>query len=281
MLFENQKVEKINSRFVEKITSRFNDCFLSGEIPKTGYENKKYKWFSTDIPTKNFPTPHNDEVLYEFNNHGYRSDDFQKKFINVMTVGCSFAFGNGIPANKRFGRIFCDLLEENVCDWNFAWPGTSGNYVARIISSCIPFLKPDILLVNFPHMSRREFFDAQGEVFAHRLRIEINPDKSGDLQEAHISLVSLYQDMYQFLMNYRLIESIAKIHNVKWMYSIQRGDQDVYKMIHNLIDESCLVDSLNKIDVARDGGHPGVESHANHARNYFDVYRRKYATKSS
>ena len=130
-------------------------------------------------------------------------------------------------------------------------------------------------------MSRREFFDAQGEVFAHRLRRKIHCDKSANLQKAHLSLASLHQDMYQFLMNYRLIESMAKIHNVKWMYSIQRYYQDIYKMINNLVDESCLVDSLNKIDVARDGGHPGVESHANHARNYFDVYRRKYATKSS
>lgn len=270
MLFEK------NECWTERIVTNFDNCFLAESIPKTGYENRELKWFTTDISSRNISTPYNDEIFYKFNNHGYRSEEFKRRLINVMTVGCSFTFGNGIPANRRFSRIFCNLLGEDVSDWNLSWPGVSIDYVARIVSTCVPVLKPDIILVNFPPLARREFFDAQGYVFAHRIQRKTHCNKESDLHNAHLSLVSSYQDLYRFLMNYKLIESISKQHNVPWLFSTQKSDQNAYDKIHHHIDESLRVDCLDKIDSARDGGHPGVESNMNHALNYFDKYRRKY-----
>src|SRR5690242_14478844 len=96
---------------------------------KTKYVDQKLAQFSTDIKPNPFPC----EVSYQFNKYGYRSDEFTRSDINVLTIGCSVAFGNGIPANCRFGSVFCSLLSaklgKTVSDWNIAWPGESVDYI--------------------------------------------------------------------------------------------------------------------------------------------------------
>lgn len=266
---------------LEEIKPDFASSFLCGEIPKTGYQNCQYKWFSTDLESRAHETPHDDEINYVFNDHGYRCQNFDRKDgVVVVTIGCSFSFGNGVPAGRRFSAVFCDLLAERlgteVADWNMSWPGSSGDYTSRIAMAAIPRLKPDIVLVNFPHSPRREYFDIDGVIFQHRPDRKAKSPKDADLLAHHRGLSSPCQDAYNMLKNYTLIRSLCQLNDSKFLYATLKVDKSTYDMIRHCFDERYMAASLSKTDTGRDGAHPGVGTHNAHGRNFFNAFLGAY-----
>jgi hypothetical protein len=251
----------------EKITQKFSDLFTPNEIPKTGHQNKTYHYFSTDI-LKNHHTEYPHVIEYNFNEYGYRCSNFERQEKNVMTLGCSIGFGNGIPSNLRFSSVFCNLIGNNVGDWNLSWPGVSCDYVARMAVKCIPILKPDILLVNFPNIARREFFDINGDLFSHRPNRATYSSIESEIHKAFMNLTSQYQDLCNLYMNYMAIKNICKLNGVTLLYSVHEID---FKSAINVVpDQQFFVPALKKVDFARDGGHPGVNSNKIHGEHFFE-----------
>lgn len=263
---------------LEEIICNFDDCFSA--IPQTGYANKQFTWFTTDLPSNKVFVDYDSQISYKMNSYGYRCDEFVRKEINVMILGCSFTFGNGIPSTNRFGDLFCNKLSveknKSVANWNMSWPGCSGDYVARMCMLSIPCLKPDILIVNFPHMARREFFDIDGQLFNYRPDRKVKEFKHKDFMDGYKNLTSHYQDKANLIKNYNLIKSLCLINEVKLLYAIQYSDLDEYNTIRHHFDDSCRGESLKKCDVGRDGGHPGIETNRIHSENFFKTYKNKY-----
>lgn len=262
--------------------SNFNHNFPKNSIPKTDFCNKNLFFFNTDINPPRTNVPYSKEIVYTFNEYGYRCENFLKKDINVISIGCSVTFGNGIPENKRFSNIFCskisDLYKKEVSNWNMAFPGYSGDYVSRILSIVIPILTPQILIVNFPSLARREFFDIEGNLFDYRPdRDQSKLNKTQKFIFNNISnLTSDYQDAYNFYRNYKLIESLTKIYNIKLLFAIQKKDNIKYSILQEHFNNNIKSNSIDKIDFARDGGHPGILTNYNHGINYFNKYMENY-----
>lgn len=243
---------------------------------KTKYVQQKLNQFSTDAnPTAPFPC----EVSYHFNEYGYRSGEFTSRSeVNVLTIGCSVAFGNGIPANNRFGSIFCSLLRnklnKTVSDWNIAWPGESVDYIGRMLPLFLPYLRPNILLVSFPSLCRREFFDAMGT------RYDFRPDRkdvnsiSKNIHSHLLALTSDYQDIANFFKTFKLIEYMCKYHDVNWLYSTRKHDEHLLKT--DQFNANIRLAGIDKIDVARDGGHPGILSNKAFGEKAFKKYMEIY-----
>lgn len=236
-------------------------------IPKTKYAGVVLDTFSTDNDAKK---SYNYSIRYKFNSYGYRSDEFTRSKTNVLTIGCSVAFGNGIPADKRFSAVFAS--EFSAADWNMGWPGESVDYVGRILSTVIPILQPDILLVSFPSFCRREFFDAEGR------RHDFRPDnRSSSLvgSKVHKSLLELtsdYQDVANFYKTFKLVELLCK--DIRWLFSIRKHDEAIFNYLN--FDTTHKVASIEKVDVARDGGHPGVQTNLNFGKKLLDKYKELY-----
>lgn len=254
---------------LEQIKVDFAEFFQ--EIPTTGFENKNLEWFSTDMEKRNF-SPSKD-ISYNFNRYGYRCTEFtDRKKINVLTIGCSMTFGNAIPESMRFSKLICKKLGNNVADWNMAWPGASGDYCSRIISLCFDKLKPDLVLVNFPHIGRLEYFDCDGKLYDHRPLSKAKNEIEKRNKALLNKLSSEYQSIYQFLKNYKLIEKT--VQSTPYLFSIQIENE---KSLHNYLDKNRFVQPLKKVDVGRDGGHPGTESHKLHAESYFKKIEEVYS----
>ena len=256
--------------------SKFEQCFLNNQIPKTGYQNQKLKWFSTDDSINYIKTSYNEDINYNFNSYGYRCEEFVEAEFKVLTLGCSIAFGNGIPDKSRFGSVFCQLLEKQinkkVFNYNLSWPGVSSDYVARIVTVVVPIIKPNVVLVNFPYLPRREYFDIDGNIFQFRPNKKPNSIKESKFISNFLALSSPYQDACNLFKNYILIDSICKQNNAVFLYSVSNSDQPTYQKVRHLFDESKKANSIDKIDFARDGGHPGIKTNENHAFNFLKAY---------
>jgi hypothetical protein len=266
------------------------NLYFPTDIPKTPHVGERHDMFgeyqNRPRHQRKFPgavTPWDHEISYQFNQHGYRCDEFDdRKDINVLSIGCSYVFGVGIPAHRRFSRIFCDLLAEHtgkeVADWNMGWPGASIGYVARIAALVIPLLRPSVLIINFPAMARREFFDVEGKEYKHLPGGDPMSLRAKSLYRTHMDLSSACEDIAQFFLKYKLIEGLAKLHQVQWVYSIanRMDDLEKYAAIKKHCTTGALVKSMEKLDVARDGSHPGVLSNKQHGINLFKGYEEHY-----
>lgn len=265
-----------------KITSSIANYFPLNQIPLTGYSNQVLNFFNTDISPGRLVTDYDNEISYEFNENGYRCGNFIDENLKVLILGCSVTFGNGIPVNRRYSSVFCNKLSEKfnlkVFDCNMGWPGESCDFVSRMALICVPLLKPDVLITNFPSFSRREYFDINCNRFDHR------PDRNQNflnqtqkfIGKNLINLSSDYQDIYNFFKNYKLLEQLVSLNGIKWLYSIQRKDIPVFSLLSNHFNLKIKVDSMEKIDFARDGGHPGVKTNEIHGLNYFKKYLEIY-----
>lgn len=259
----------------------FEDCFkLKG--PNLSMKGKTTRWFNAD--NEHRAKLVSDDISYVFNECGYRSDALEiRKDINVMTVGCSRAFGLGVPVQNRYGTVFCQLLRnatgQTVADWNLSWPGTSCDYVWRTIAGFVPHLRPSIVLVGFPRLGRREFFDATGEIYAYLPAVVPDSLKKREAYSALQTLTSDYQDLVCFMKNFHLVRNVLQEHKVKWLYSVAELDFDVYLKAISSFDEVLRVECVKTLDNARDGEHPGVRSHEDHAAKIFSKFQKQYGIK--
>jgi len=237
-------------------------------IPQTKYANQTLDVFSTDDRIR--PYPHH--ISYKFNSHGYRSNEFERQSLNVLTIGCSVAFGNGIPVETRFSDVFCSLL--GAANWNMAWPGESVDYVGRMLAVVLPVMKPEVLVVSFPSFCRREFFDAFGKRYDFRPDRKCQKAVETKIHGCLLGLTSDYQDLANFFTVYTMINYLCKSLSINWLYSIRKHDDVLFDTLE--FDKKNKVPGINRVDVARDGGHPGIVTNANFGKSLFEKHQELY-----
>ena len=76
---------------------------------------------------------------------------------NVMVLGCSHTFGIGSSTEELWvNRLEQKLANPRLRFWNLGQPGASGDLIVRILYATEKILFPDIVLVCWPHATRRE-----------------------------------------------------------------------------------------------------------------------------
>jgi hypothetical protein len=96
-------------------------------------------WPETDVRMK---------VKYKTNSHGYRSDEFGLN-QEVLVLGCSQTFGQGIPQEFTWAKIFADSIGKSYA--NLAQPGDSAQaQVHKAFKYFEEFGHPEIVVASFP-----------------------------------------------------------------------------------------------------------------------------------
>lgn len=107
---------------------------------------------------------------YAYNRHGFRGGEFRAgAALTVFTFGESDAFGTGLELEESWpAQVVAreaaarGLAAEDVCHMNFAEPGASNAYIARMVLSQCAAVRPDLVLVNFSTFDRAEGLTAGG-----------------------------------------------------------------------------------------------------------------------
>lgn len=106
---------------------------------------------------KNRPEGYTDtSITYRMNKHGYRGTEFDELAnFKILVSGCSHTFGIGINEED----LWCNQFAHHIAGakvYNLALGGRSPDYVARVISKSIDIIKPNLVMVMWPDMSRFE-----------------------------------------------------------------------------------------------------------------------------
>lgn len=233
---------------------------------------------------------------YTLNKEGYRCDDLSVDHnLSVVTLGCSNSFGWKLDEKYRFSNLFVNKLSEHtnkkVANWNLSLTGKSNDFISRMTMT-LPSLKPDILLVQFTALPRREYFDinfsiAKKGCYDHISRrmegkTSVFKDKNGkcpfpqfiDASQHMMDLASPHEDMINFYKNYMLIEMTCQIHNIQMLYtcSLHRD----FEKKGPPTNKELYVGYFNIVDRAEDNGHPGIKSNQLLADKFWSKYKDVY-----
>jgi hypothetical protein len=257
--------ERVNAQKKSSIfMSKLRELLPVSGIPHSGYpESREERWCGQDN-LENYrrhgghPLYGEDDIRYRYNAQGYRCPEFDEEAeIRMISIGCSFAVGVGIPQeaafHERFARRLRLELGATVVNWNLSRSGASNDYIARVLHLAVPRLNPDLVLVLFTYLDRREYMTADDRQLSYLPQVTLEHPARSHLE----ALSSAYDDQLNFFRNYKSVESL--LADRVWLFSMSKPSQA--EPVAGHLDPSHRTADLRFVDKARDQGHPGPQSH--------------------
>ena len=207
---------------------------------------------------------------HELNAHKYRSDEFLTKTdLNIMFLGCSWAYGSWVEKEDRFSTLVCKEL--GATEWNFGTPATSREFAARIACSSASCLKPDVAIVLLTQPCRREHIDKDWCMqFSHAARFFslYLPSPLAKVVRSYKTLDTKQNNEANNYWTYKGLENAFAQAGVKWYYSTCISDE------YPALEPSRYIGTFDSIDKASDNKHPGSKSHSLFAQKVLDMIER-------
>lgn len=179
--------------------------------------NQEMAFSPTDVDTEeNYdknPSPHwtKYSVKYKFNSQGFRSREFEINTGNpvLLTFGCSHTVGVGIPVEDNWPEQLGTKYFPNHLVYNAGLGGANSDTVARLATSIIPIIKPDLVAILWPNMYRFETYHNDADKTGTRFNGPWSDDK--DLK-TYFEDNNCYNNQTK---NKLIIELLQKIYNFK------------------------------------------------------------------
>lgn len=225
-----------------------------------------------------------DDIVYNTNSLGYRSDEFSKEDAskNFLYIGCSVTFGIGLPENVIWPYFLNKKLKGDKI-FNLGINGISSNIITYNIHKYIKqFGKPKAVFALYPNFSRTESFinnDLSIIHFKEDSELEFGINLANKLDIASFTLNTIYP--------IKILEDYLESIGVPFFWSnwwgafnnyIQFENQDISKNFVQF-DKSIDLDLVDKykdnhyFDLARDKQHFGILGHISMAESFFDAWK--------
>ncbi len=247
---------------------KLRDVLTTSGLPPTGLPaGQEVAWLLGDN-LENYrrhgghPIYGENDVIYRFNSLGYRCPEFDVEAdIRVVTVGCSYVLGQAVPQPAIFHELFAERLRgeltKKVVVWNLGRCGASNDYISRLLYLAIPRLDPHIVLINFTRGARREYISVQDRFISYNPAFEPTDEVTRSIYRQMAALSSPFDDQLNFFKNYKSVESL--LAGRLWIFSHMQPQE--FEPITGHMNLSRYAGPFLTVDRARDGGHPGPESH--------------------
>ncbi len=246
-------------------------------LPRTGhFENREELWCPGDGLEEyrkrgGHPLYGETDIVYRYNSRGYRCPEFDAGAeIRMISIGCSWTFGVGVPQQTIFHERFAELLRKvvgkTVVNWNLGLIGGSNDYIGRVLNMAVPALNPDIVLVLFTWLNRREYMSAHGEPVNYRPNWTPRDRAYREVCKHFAALTSAHDDLLNFYRNYKSVENLLRGRS--WAFSFT-NEKDMAAVMPYL-DLDHLVVRAKIVDSARDMVHPGPATHGQICGNFWD-----------
>lgn len=261
--------------------SYYGDFPLNG--PQAEYQkfrSKEVNWIGADTEARyrsnrGHPIYQANDISYSLNRYGYRCGEFSEPsdFV-ILSIGCSFVFGTGMPKQELFHEIFTDRLRQElapkkVVNFNLGSDGASNEHIFKMLILVMPLLKPNIVLINFSYINRRDYFSLNNCWIKYISGWTPGTRVEKELYHALDKLISPYNDELVFFRCFHGIKAL--VGNTCWLYS--GIDLEHIRELRMHIDWHRYVGDFKVLDTARDFIHPGRESHAKMANNYWNKFK--------
>lgn len=260
---------------------KLQDLIPSAGLPRTDYPaNTEAHWCGQDTLADyrrhgGHPLYGEADIVYRYNEAGYRTASFATDpAVRVVAIGCSWVFGVGVPEAATFHQLFSERLRRecglSVVAWNLGIPGASNDAIVRLLHLAVPVLRPDVVLVLFTHLGRREYVTAHNRSVSYSPTVTA-PDPVGREIAGHFdALSSTYDDRLNAFRNYRSAEALMR--DRPWCFSFVAPDE--LSLIREHLDQRRMAERHAWLDVARDHAHPGPATHRSLCDGFWTAFVR-------
>jgi hypothetical protein len=235
--------------------------------PKT----KFLRWLHTDSE-ENYRRRGNKDftessVGYEFNNLGYRGNDFSREQNRpgVLFLGDSNTLGLGTPWEGLWTTLVIKQLEQfwhiPVQQYNLAWGGTGPDYTAMMVHQVVEVLRPAAVCILWSFTGRMTWFpDTRRQV--HFIP-EWMPEAYRNEHSAYLRLATEAQTFFNYVRNFHIVnDRLARLHIPYYWGNLEQFSQE---MLRPYVPLEQFVGNWKALDLARDGRHAGLKSHLHFA----------------
>jgi hypothetical protein len=210
---------------------------------------------------------------YQFNSLGYRCQEYDPDAdLKVFASGCSNTLGVGIRLEQTWPYLVTKSYQgclSKPCLMNFSQGSASNDYIARTAITQCAAATPDLLLVNFTSMARKEHVDRDGKI-----RNLLPAEKPDAVSRAFYKNHTVYEGLINALKNILQVQFFCKARGIDFIFAW--GDHRMLSSsftqdlicgpLIELVDRDRFCDFGLKdgdvfIDLARDLMHPGPRSH--------------------
>lgn len=226
------------------------------------------KWMHTDSEA-NYRRRGNrafgpDSVGYTFNSLGYRGPEFARDDGDaaLVFVGDSNTFGLGMPYERLWTSLVARSLAEEqgrpVRQFNLGFGATGSDYVAMVTHQSIDVLRPDAVCVLWPSLARITWFpNPRRQVF---FLPEWQPDVDTEEHAAFLRLATEAQGFFNFVRNFQLVRARLAERGIPYFWGVL--DPVPVDLLEAYTGLDGFVGTWRPTDLARDGRHAGVDTHA-------------------
>lgn len=221
---------------------------------------------------------YSDNELTTFKEYPFRCpswDPMPEGKKNAVILGCSHTWGVGLEPQETWAHHVSQHNTKRIRYWNLGQPGAGADSIVRILYSCEKVLHPNIIIVMWPGMARRE-----------RLETYMK-----NLLGTHETLryENAKTDMNNFLKNVFLLEKFAEKNNCQTMhcfsdlYTDFRTPGNAPGLLEDYTLRNCWPhwdkfearDRYHTPSLARDGIHYGIEHHERFAELFLQRFGPK------
>jgi hypothetical protein len=243
------------------------------------FEISTHKYHLSERVNKTYKTSGNDNTGlcdYTYNELGFRGDSIKKDGFKVMSLGCSHTEGVGVNNDETWPAQFVKLIPNGV-NINFGTGGRSGDFVVRCLFSYYDLIKPDLVLIFYPEIVRREIYTKDGGVEPYMPTsawgFTEETIEGMNTQKLKIELQNDNEDFINWYKNHQLIKLFleSKKCNFIWNGSLIRSSyKDEFRYDGDFF--------LNVLDKAVDNKHCGPMHLKNYALNLHNFIQKNYPT---
>lgn len=184
-----------------------------------------------------------ENIIYEYNDAGFRSEEFYGDDSCGMFVGCSFTYGMGLNLESTWGHIVARKLGLRYC--SVAKAGYSNDACFREVREWISVIKPEKVFMLAPPSHRFETKISENRIEQFQIQNILNPPDSKPAE---------YYDCAPYAKIWCSFEDNYIINREKNFLAIKQICADADIPFYYLQSESF---PYIKGDFARDLQHPG------------------------
>jgi len=235
--------------------------------PET-FEISSFNYKLEEKKDKTYRTSGSDNTklcTYTYNELGFRGDSVKKEGFKVMSLGCSNTEGVGVNNHETWPYQFTSLIPNGV-NMNFGTGGRSNDFIVRCLLTYYDLIKPDLVLIMYTGMSRREIYTNSGgiEPFMSSASWGYLKDinEGVEIQENLVSLQNDNQDFVNWYKNHLLIKYFLESKKCNWLWN------GFFQIPKEYTDDTNRFDGdygMPFINFGVDGIHPGPRHNKTYA----------------
>jgi hypothetical protein len=187
-------------------------------------------------------------ITYKINSHGFRSGEFSMDADSVVTLGCSYSVGIGLPNDGIWPTMVGKAL--NLDTYNLAWGGASADTCFMLAQYWVPVLRPKLVILAAPPQSRIDILLSADDPGTNIFETIMPNTTAGKFSD----------DV--FLKHWFTNERNASLNNSRNKLAIQAlcNNLNIPCLTYNAHD--FFARSREEVGYARDYMHAGLEGHS-------------------